>query len=73
MMWLVLALLGAGRFAEFFVRSDSETVALGLEVAQWTSLALIACAAVGAWVTLARRDRGRPPGSGRPPIARNQA
>jgi phosphatidylglycerol:prolipoprotein diacylglycerol transferase len=73
MMWLVLALLGAGRFAEFFARSDSETVALGLEVAQWTSLALIASAAVGAWVTLARpRHRDRPPGSGRPPIARNQ-
>ena len=74
MTWLVLALLAAGRFGEFFVRSDSETVALGLEVAQWTSLALIAVAAVGAWLTLARgRDRPSPPRRGRPPMARSRA
>lgn len=59
MMWLVIALLSAGRFAEFFVRSDSDTVALGLEVAQWTSLVLFAVAALGAWLTLGRRAGAR--------------
>jgi len=59
--WLVIALLAAGRFVEFFVRSDSGTLALGLETAQWTSLALIAAAVVGAWLTL-----GRPRGHHRP-------
>ena len=59
-MWLVVALLAAGRFVEFFVRSDSDTVALGLETAQWTSLALIAIAAVGAWLTIGRRADTRP-------------
>ena len=74
MTWSVLALLAAGRFGEFFVRSDSETVALGLEVAQWTSLALIAAAAGGAWLTLARRRDGpSPPPHGRPPTAQNRA
>ncbi len=57
MTWLVLALLAAGRFIEFFVRSDSGTLALGLETAQWTSLALLAVAGVGAWLTL---GPGRP-------------
>jgi len=55
MVSLVLGLLAAGRFVEFFVRSDSAKTALGLEVAQWTSLALITVALVGAWVTRARR------------------
>lgn len=53
MTWLVIALLAAGRFAEFYVRSDSPDLALGLEIAQWTSLALLVAAAIGAWVTLA--------------------
>ena len=57
-VWLVLALLAAGRFVEFFVRSDSATDALGLEAAQWTSLALIAGAGAGAWLS-ARRERRR--------------
>jgi phosphatidylglycerol:prolipoprotein diacylglycerol transferase len=61
MTWLVVALLAAGRFVEFFVRSDSDTVGLGLETAQWTSLALIAIAGVGAWVTIGRRSRARTP------------
>jgi phosphatidylglycerol:prolipoprotein diacylglycerol transferase len=61
--WLVIALLAAGRFVEFFVRSDSETVGLGLETAQWTSLALIAVAAIGAWLTIGRHATlGRPSG-----------
>jgi phosphatidylglycerol---prolipoprotein diacylglyceryl transferase len=55
MVWLVLALLSVARFVEFFVRSDSETGALGLETAQWTSLALLAVAAVGAWLSARRR------------------
>jgi phosphatidylglycerol:prolipoprotein diacylglycerol transferase len=62
-MWTVIGLLAAGRFVEFFVRSDSETLALGLETAQWTSLLLMLIAAVGACLTLlprprTRRDRG---------------
>lgn len=62
MTWLVVAVLAAGRFVEFFLRSDSDTLALDLEVAQWTSLVLLALAACGAWVTIGRgrRDAGRP-------------
>ena len=56
MTWLVIVLLAAGRFVEFFVRSDSATAALGLEVAQWTSLALLAVAGLGAWLTIGRRS-----------------
>jgi phosphatidylglycerol---prolipoprotein diacylglyceryl transferase len=55
MVWIVIGLLAAGRFVEFYVRSDSETVALGLETAQWTSLLLILVAAAGAWRTLPDR------------------
>ena len=54
MVWLVIALLGVGRFLEFFVRSDSETGAFGLETAQLTSVALIAVAVAGAWLTARR-------------------
>lgn len=57
MVWLVMALLAAGRFVEFFVRSDSETLALGLETAQWTSLVLLVVAGAGAWLTLRRRPQ----------------
>jgi phosphatidylglycerol:prolipoprotein diacylglycerol transferase len=46
-MWLVIALIGAGRFAEFFVRSDSATVAFGLSSAQWTSLAIFSGGVAG--------------------------
>jgi phosphatidylglycerol---prolipoprotein diacylglyceryl transferase len=53
--WLVIALLAIGRFLEFFLRSDSADLALGLEVAQWTSLLLLAIAAAGAWLTLRRQ------------------
>lgn len=60
MVWLVMALLGIGRFVEFFVRSDSAGGALGLQTAQWTSIALIALAATGAWFT-ARRHSSQPP------------
>jgi phosphatidylglycerol:prolipoprotein diacylglycerol transferase len=54
MIWMVLGLLAAGRFVEFFVRSDSASVALGLETAQWTSLVLMACALAGAVVAWRR-------------------
>ena len=56
-VWIVLGLLAAGRFVEFFARSDSATTALGLETAQWTSLLLIAVAVAGALV--ARRVSAR--------------
>jgi hypothetical protein len=56
MIWTVVGLLAAGRFVEFFMRSDSATLAL-LETAQWTSLAIVAAAAVGAWLALARGRR----------------
>jgi phosphatidylglycerol:prolipoprotein diacylglycerol transferase len=59
MTWLVIALLATGRFVEFFVRSDSDTVALGLETAQWTSLVLIAVAGVGGAITLSRSGQSR--------------
>ena len=64
--WSVLALLAAGRFLEFFVRSDSAPLALGLVTAQWSSLVLLAVAATGAWLT-ARHPRAshkRPAGRG---------
>jgi phosphatidylglycerol---prolipoprotein diacylglyceryl transferase len=64
--WLVLALLALGRFFEFFLRSDSADLALGLEIAQWTSLLVLAVAAVGAWLTIARRPT--PSGRAQPPV-----
>jgi phosphatidylglycerol---prolipoprotein diacylglyceryl transferase len=63
MTWLTIALLSVGRFVEFFARSDSQTLALGLEAAQWTSLVLIVAAGLGAWITLGRQEErplGRP-------------
>ena len=56
-MWLVIALFGAGRFLEFFARSDSEGIALGLNSAQWTSLAILAVGIIGLVVV---RRRGPP-------------
>jgi phosphatidylglycerol:prolipoprotein diacylglycerol transferase len=64
MVWLVIGALATGRFFEFFVRSDSDTLALGLETAQWTSVALVAAAATAAWQLRRRRpatDDGRRP------------
>jgi phosphatidylglycerol---prolipoprotein diacylglyceryl transferase len=54
--WLVFGLFAAGRFFEFFVRSDSPELALGLNNAQWTSLALLVVVALG-WTITARRTR----------------
>ena len=56
MTWLVIGLFGAGRFVEFFARSDSEDVALGLNPAQYASLALVVGAIGGLLAT--RRVRG---------------
>src|SRR5581483_4588375 len=38
LVWLVLGLFAVGRFFEFFLRSDSPQLALGLDNAQWTSI-----------------------------------
>lgn len=54
----VVALYGAGRFAMFFVRSDSDELALGLVSSQWVSLLLVALALGG--IALARRAAGAP-------------
>ena len=54
MVWLVLGLFAVGRFFEFFVRSDSPDLALGLDNAQWTSLALLIVVVLGAWLTARR-------------------
>jgi phosphatidylglycerol:prolipoprotein diacylglycerol transferase len=63
--WLVLALFAAGRFFEFFLRSDSPNLALGLNNAQWTSLVLLAFAIVGR--SLQRHLADRAPGTRRDP------
>ena len=55
-VWLVLALFALGRFFEFFIRSDSPNLALGLSNGQWTSLALLAIAIAGWWLTIGRRE-----------------
>ncbi|HET9738966.1 MAG TPA: prolipoprotein diacylglyceryl transferase family protein [Solirubrobacteraceae bacterium] len=65
LMWTVLGLLAAGRFLEFFVRSDSATLAWGLETAQWTSVALMLLAAGGAWAAQ-RRPPNVPLGLSKP-------
>lgn len=49
--WTVLALLAAGRFLEFFFRSDSDDLALGLVTAQWTSVGLMVVAVIGMVLT----------------------
>ncbi|MGH2954220.1 MAG: prolipoprotein diacylglyceryl transferase [Solirubrobacterales bacterium] len=54
LFWAVIALYSAGRFAMFFYRSDSDQVALGLNGAQWTSLALLALAVLAVWLILRR-------------------
>ena len=57
--WLVLALFAVGRFFEFFVRSDSPELALGLNNGQWTSVAMVLAILVGRRLTRgwALRDR----------------
>ena len=55
--WLVLALFSVGRFFEFFLRSDSPQVALGLSSTQWTSIVMLVIAVAGALVSGAIRPR----------------
>lgn len=55
--WLVVGLLALGRFLEFFFRSDSATIALGLATAQWTSLLILVVAAVGAFIAFSHDGR----------------
>lgn len=57
-VWLVLGLFAIGRFFEFFARSDSPELALGLVNAQWTSLGLLAITLTGWWLTIGRRVKG---------------
>lgn len=65
---LVLGLFAIGRFFEFFARSDSPNLALGLNNAQWTSLALLVAIVAGRQLTRRRRvgaRRGQPAGRSR--------
>ncbi|MGH2986852.1 MAG: prolipoprotein diacylglyceryl transferase [Solirubrobacterales bacterium] len=55
LVWLVVALFSLGRFFEFFARSDSPELALGLNNAQWTSLGLFSVALAGWRLTIGRR------------------
>lgn len=56
--WTVLALLAAGRFVEFFFRSDSDPLALGLVTAQWTSVVLLVIAAIAMAFVVRRPLKG---------------
>ena len=56
--WLVLALFAIGRFFELFIRVDSDKLALGLNNAQWTSIAILVLVAAGWWYTR-RRHKAR--------------
>lgn len=62
LLWLVLALYGAGRLLMFFWREDSATAVLGLNTAQLVSVEFIGLAVAGASV---RRRRGLRPSSRR--------
>jgi phosphatidylglycerol:prolipoprotein diacylglycerol transferase len=64
--WLVLGLFAAGRFVEFFVRTDSPDLALGLNNTQWISLAMLVVAIAG-WIFTSHRSRRRASGSERVP------
>lgn len=55
--WLVVGLFSLGRFFEFFARSDSPELALGLDNAQWTSLVMLGVALAGWWLTVGRPGR----------------
>lgn len=61
LFYTIIGLYSAGRFAMFFVRSDSETLALGLSGAQWTSVALLAISGIAFWLTLRSSRRSRHP------------
>jgi len=57
LLWTVVAMYSAARFAMFFYRGDSEAVALGLNSAQWTSAALLLVAGIGISAALGRPQR----------------
>lgn len=59
--WLVLGLFATGRFFEFFLRSDSPQLALGLSNAQWTSIALLAAVLAGRTITVRHANSARSP------------
>lgn len=59
-VFTVLAMFSVGRFAMFFVRSDSPDAALGLNSTQWASLALLVIALVGLVTTRNVSSRARP-------------
>jgi phosphatidylglycerol:prolipoprotein diacylglycerol transferase len=59
-VFTVLLLFSVGRFAMFFVRSDSPEAALGLSSTQWTSLALLVVALGGLAATRNLASRARP-------------
>ena len=50
-LWTVIALYGLGRFVMFFYRSDSDPTALGINVAQLTSLGFVVAAMAGAYLS----------------------
>jgi phosphatidylglycerol:prolipoprotein diacylglycerol transferase len=56
---VVVAAYSAGRFAIFFVRSDSDDFALGLSNSQWLSLGLLVVAAIALALWLGRRSDAR--------------
>jgi len=68
LMWLVLALFAVGRFVEFFLRADSPDLALGLNNAQWTSIALLIAVGGGWMVSRKHAGRSNPPSSDGGPL-----
>ncbi len=54
--WAAVGLFAFGRFFEFFLRSDSPELALGLSNAQWTSVALLVAAVMGRTIAVRRSD-----------------
>jgi phosphatidylglycerol:prolipoprotein diacylglycerol transferase len=54
--WLVLGLFAIGRFFELFIRVADPKLALGLNNAQWTSIAILAVVIAG-WAFTSRHGR----------------
>ena len=63
LFWTVIGFYAAGRFAMFFYRTDSDEVALGLDSAQWTSVALLGVAVVAAGLIARRSPTATAPSS----------
>lgn len=59
--WAVLVLFSVGRFFEFFARDDSPQLALGLNNAQWTSLAIVIVVLALRTLVVRRPGRAKPP------------